>query len=178
MTATTELQDLIFPAAAGSVAMVLSCIQTIFMLNKPRYKLKNFKHPYAPWKKPQSDPKVYRGWKAGENCREWLLYVLPCYWTLILFASTLPMLTVGETTIDLATFVPWIALLSAFGYAEANVAYVKGYMSSTEERMPGFKRRTLFARFFLYGSILTLGCYVARRYGGIGNASIPFLKFE
>lgn len=177
MSMVSSIQDLIFPAAVGSVAMVISCIQTIMMLNKPRYALKNFSHPYRPWIKDQSDLKVYRGWKASENCREWLLYVLPFYWTLILFASNLPVLSVAGKDIDLAEICPWVSLLAAFGYSHANISYVKGYMTSTEDRMPAFKRRTLFAKFFLFGSIAVLVCYCARRYGGIGSSTIPFLKF-
>ena len=62
------------PFAVGSIAMIYSAIHSISIVNRTRYKLKDFKHPYSPWKDEQSDPTSYRAYKAQENQREWLVY--------------------------------------------------------------------------------------------------------
>ena len=102
--------------------------------------------------------------EAGENSREWLLYILPFYWIANLYASSLPTLVLGDNTIELATHAPLFLMLVAFVYSHSNVSYCKGYMESTEGRMPPFKTRTRCAKVFLYGAILVLGCYALRRF--------------
>ena len=40
-----SIQDSLFFPSVGTIAMVYSTIQQIFILNKARYAVKNFKHP-------------------------------------------------------------------------------------------------------------------------------------
>ena len=119
---------------------------------------------------------MYRGWKAGENSREWLLYVLPFYWIANIYASALPTLVLGDNSFELASHAPLFLLLTALVYGHFNVNYCKGYMESTEGRMPPFKGRTKCARVFLYGAIFVLVLYALRRFGNVnGKTYGPFI---
>ena len=115
------------------------------------------------------------GWKAGENSREWLLYVLPFFWIANLYVSSLPNLILGDKTIELGTHGPLFLLLVALLYAKANIDYCKGYMQSVEGRLPPFKTRTLCAKIFLYGAIVVIGLYAARRYGKVSGTYGPLV---
>ena len=58
------------PAAIGTVAIVVTTIEGIFVLNKTRYKLhgkgSKFLHPYAPWNEEHQDKDgtTYRAYKV------------------------------------------------------------------------------------------------------------------
>ena len=149
------------PAAWGTVFMVYSAVHCLFIMNKPRYAMKNFSHPYKPWTEEQSDEKAYRGVKAHENIREWLTYVLPLYFFLVLFSPVFP----SVAGFDLGKFFPWASLSLALAYSYANVVFMKGYMESAANRMPGFRLRTLCFKIILFCLLATFPCTIARIWG-------------
>mmetsp|Transcript_25341 Transcript_25341/g.40877 ORF Transcript_25341/g.40877 Transcript_25341/m.40877 type:complete len:161 (-) Transcript_25341:125-607(-) len=147
-----EFLAVLIPAALGSIAMIYSTIHSIFIMNKPRYALKDFKHPYKPWTDEQSDNKTYRGFRANMNQVEWLVYSIPIYTFSVLFSPAYPVV---------GSIAPWMCFVLALIYGQANVNYLKGYMKSTEDRMPGFKLRTHIFKAMLgvcIGGIICTGC--------------------
>eukprot|EP01094_Clydonella_sp_ATCC50884_P016305 TRINITY_DN27091_c0_g1_i1.p3 TRINITY_DN27091_c0_g1~~TRINITY_DN27091_c0_g1_i1.p3 ORF type:complete len:168 (+),score=73.04 TRINITY_DN27091_c0_g1_i1:63-566(+) len=156
--ALTEAQALFLPVSLGTIAMIFSYVWSIFVMNKPRYALKEFKHPYAPWQAGQDDPQVYRGWKASENQREWLAITIPFAWIFALYAPTLDCLTafiplplpaLGSVVVE------WSILAASLVWAHANLEYMKGYMESTEARVPPFHLRTNAFKFIAFGAIIS-----------------------
>jgi hypothetical protein len=113
-----ELQRVFMPFAVGSIAMIYSAIHSISIVNRTRYKLKDFKHPYSPWKDEQSDPTSYRAYKAQENQREWLVYTIPIYFAFCVYTPTLPY--VGK-------YMQLVAIALSLVYGFANVQYCEAY---------------------------------------------------
>eukprot|EP00467_Chlorarachnion_reptans_P021197 CAMPEP_0114510284 /NCGR_PEP_ID=MMETSP0109-20121206/13695_1 /TAXON_ID=29199 /ORGANISM="Chlorarachnion reptans, Strain CCCM449" /LENGTH=164 /DNA_ID=CAMNT_0001689561 /DNA_START=25 /DNA_END=519 /DNA_ORIENTATION=- len=142
------------PAALGATAMIYSNIHCLGIMNKPRYALKGFEHPYKPWTDAHNDEKSYRGYKASMNQVEWLVYSVPLYTFAVAFSPALP--KVGHIG-------PWLCLPLALLYAKGNVDYMKGYMLSAKDRMPGFKLRTLTVRLMLGMLLGGVGCFLLQR---------------
>jgi hypothetical protein len=104
-------------------------------MNKSRYGIKDFKHPYEPWK--DYDDKVraaksYRAYKANENQREWMGYTLPFVFAYALYVPRVPYL--GEYTGSTLTVL-------SLGYAYFNGKYAEDYAESSDRRVAPFRNR-------------------------------------
>merc|ERR1711918_228796 len=86
----------------------------------------------------------FRAYKATQNVLEWTVYYLPVITFYNLYSPAIPV--VGP-------YLPWSGAVLSLLYAHANVTYVKGYIKSAEDRMPGFKRRTMVFRALFYVSV-------------------------
>ena len=94
---------------------------------------------------------LFRTFRAYENSKEWAAMSMPAMLVMSLYGGYVPY--VSDRTNR------WVVGLTATAWCAGNVLYCNGYAKSNEERMPGFKMRTLMFRVFLYGSMLSLGSY-------------------
>ncbi|GAB5359148.1 hypothetical protein AAMO2058_000519700 [Amorphochlora amoebiformis] len=156
-----EMLRSLTPVALGCIAMIYSNIHSIGIMNKPRYSLKDFKHPYKPWTDEHSDERSFRGFKASQNQIEWLVYSIPIFLFSSLFAPAFPSI-LGLNT---GLIAQWLLFANSLLYAKANVDYIKGYIKSSDERMPGFILRTRTVRVFLYTSLAAIACFLAKLAG-------------
>mmetsp|Transcript_36025 Transcript_36025/g.83624 ORF Transcript_36025/g.83624 Transcript_36025/m.83624 type:complete len:168 (+) Transcript_36025:2-505(+) len=159
-----ELRQLVLPAAAGSVVMILSNLESVKEMGpKFRYKKKegkqSFEHPYRPWEADMTDPDdaaSFRLYKATQNQNEWLLYTLPCLWSFNFLGGAVPYI---------GRFTPFATFGGACAWAYFNGKYAKGYTQSAEGRLPGFRSRLSVFKFFAFGSIGAMACVLARSAG-------------
>ena len=140
------LQQLLFPAAIGTIAIVGSCVAGIFEVSAIRYSDKSFEHPYKPWSDDHNDKegRHYRGFKACMNTVEWAVYTIPLQWVFTIYTPSIPF--VGP-------YSAWVSTGLALTYAYFNKQYVPSYMTSAKDRIPPFRNRTLAFRCIAFGAI-------------------------
>ena len=132
----SEIQRAYLPAFCGTTLIVFSTVRGIFVMNKSRYGIKGFKHPYEPWQDfddKERAERSYRAYKANENQREWMGYSIPFVFAFATFVPRIPY--VGEYA---GTS---LVILSAV-YSYYNEKYAEAYAESTDARVVPFKRRT------------------------------------
>jgi hypothetical protein len=156
-TAIRDLQLALLPAAIGSFATIYSNVQAMMIMGKIRYADKEAKvHPYKPWTdKGDKADAHFRAFKACQNGTEWTVYSVPITILLGLYSPTIPV--VGQ-------HLYWAPALLGCGFAYFNGEYVQGYIKSADDRIPGFKGRTLCFRGLAYLLIASLGCALAQKY--------------
>eukprot|EP00472_Partenskyella_glossopodia_P010970 CAMPEP_0197538726 /NCGR_PEP_ID=MMETSP1318-20131121/60447_1 /TAXON_ID=552666 /ORGANISM="Partenskyella glossopodia, Strain RCC365" /LENGTH=130 /DNA_ID=CAMNT_0043097219 /DNA_START=32 /DNA_END=424 /DNA_ORIENTATION=+ len=127
-------------------------------MNKPRYALKNFKHPYKPWE--VKDDESFRGYRATVNQVEWLVYAIPTYTFAVIFSPMYPV--VGA--VNVGQVAPWFCYALSVLYCKGNIEYLKGYMKSAEDRIPGFKLRLNAFKGMFFTLCGGMVCYGARSF--------------
>ena len=150
----SKTQEAFLAPAAGTVAVIFTCIEAMKVQSRQRYAVLDGKgnkvlpHPYKPWTTHAGKEKevegAYLAHRAYENSREWATYTIPLLWLFSVYTSAIPY--VRPPHVQLA-----LTLLTA-GYCYGNVLYVKGYAESAEGRLKGWRLRTLCFRALAYGA--------------------------
>ena len=114
-------------------------------------------HPYKPWDdKADNADMHFRAFKACQNGVEWTTFAVPLLFLFNLYTPAVPFI---------GAYAPWGAALLGLAFGYYNVEYIKGYIKSADDRMPGFKMRTLCFRGIFYGFVAGAACSVLKQAG-------------
>jgi hypothetical protein len=155
----------LYPASLGAFGMTATTVRALLMHTNYRYSIKDdsgeklLTFPYDPKQvikgKEIEVGIAFRTYRAYENSKEWTAITLPFVFCMSLYGSSIPYVTERMNR--------GVVGITSLGWCVGNFMYCSGYKSSNEERMPGFKIRTLCARIFMYGSCAGLLCYGGKK---------------
>jgi len=151
----------LYPACLGAAGMGLTNVAALLQHTKYHDSItdeagkKLLDFPYNPNQqikgRDEEVSKAFRTHRAYENSKEQCQITMPFMFVFSLYGGSIPYLSERTTR--------WVVGTTAAGWCIGNILYVTGYMKSNEGRTTGLRVRTLCARVFMYGSIVSLGCY-------------------